>query len=80
MGDCCCKSEEEELSEFETYNDVTFAPQQEDIYKTRPHAMYRNQCIRQEQIFRTKPPCWFGHKCSCPCHQGGVCIFKLNTK
>ena len=81
MGLCFCKSEEE-LSEFETDNDVTFAPQQEDIHKTRVLSMYAPQCKclwypcnRQENIFQTRPPCWYSHKCSCPCHQGGVCLF-----
>ena len=76
MGLCFCKSEDEE-----TDNEVTFAPEQEEIYKTRPRTMYRNQCIRQEPIFQTKPPCWFGHKCNCPCHNGtGICLFKLKSK
>ena len=37
-----------------------------------------------EDIFKTRPPCWFGHRCPCPCHQGsdrgGSCIFKLKAK
>ena len=78
---CCCKSE---LSEFETdtqnNNGVTYAPQQEDIYKTRAHAMYGHQYNRQEQIFQTRPPCWFGHECNCPCHRGGICLVKLKSK
>ena len=31
-----------------------------------------------EDVFKTRPPCMYGHQCSCPCHHGGVCIFKLN--
>ena len=35
-----------------------------------------------EDIFKTRPPCWFGHRCSCPCHNqgGGSCIFKIQSK
>ena len=35
---------------------------------------------KQEQIFQTRPPCWYSNKCPCPCHQGGVCLFKLKSK
>ena len=34
----------------------------------------------REDMFITRPPCWFGHQCSCPCHNGGSCIFKLKSK
>ena len=61
MGMCCCKSKEE-LLEFETDT-------QNNYGVTYP-------CNRQEHIFQTRPPCWSGHQCSCPCHNGGVCIFK----
>ena len=37
-------------------------------------------CIKQEQIFHTCPPCWHGYRCECPCHHGGVCIYKLKSK
>ena len=62
MGNCC-KSEEEEVSEPDTYGNTYNQNNNEDIFKTRP-------------------PCWFGHQCSCPCHQkgGGSCIFKLKSK
>ena len=33
-----------------------------------------------EDVFKTRPPCMYGHQCSCPCHQGGVCLFKLKSK
>ena len=34
-----------------------------------------------DDIFKTRPPCWYGHQCSCPCHNGGgQCIFKLKSK
>ena len=33
-----------------------------------------------EDIFKTRPPCWYGHQCSCPCHNGGECVFQLKAK
>ena len=34
-----------------------------------------------EDMFITRPPCWFGHRCPCPCHIGnGPCIFKIQSK
>ena len=33
-----------------------------------------------EDIFKTRPPCKYGYQCSCPCHRGGSCIFKLKAK
>ena len=33
-----------------------------------------------EDIFKTRPPCMYGYQCSCPCHRGGVCLFKLKSK
>ena len=33
-----------------------------------------------EDVFKTRPPCMYGHQCSCPCHNGGVCLFKLKSK
>ena len=33
-----------------------------------------------EDIFKTRPPCKYGYQCSCPCHRGGVCIFKIKSK
>ena len=66
MGLCCCKQSEEEISETETDN-------QNNYGVTYP-------CIRQEAIFQTRPPCWYGHQCSCPCHQGGKCLFRIKSK
>ena len=33
-----------------------------------------------DDIFKTRPPCMYGYQCSCPCHKGGSCIFKLKSK
>ena len=64
---CCKKDKEEEVNEqVDIYN------QNQNYGITYP--------IKQEQIFKTKPPCWFGHRCECPCHRGGVCLFKLKSK
>ena len=42
---------------------------------------YNQNTYNNEDIFKTRPPCWFGHRCPCPCHQeGGLCIFKLKPK
>ena len=61
MGSNCCKSEEE-ITELDDYNKNTYG----NTY---------NQ--NNEDIFKTRPPCWFGHRCPCPCHIGkGECIFK----
>ena len=68
MGAYCCKDKDkdEEVNEqVDIYN------QNQNYGITYP--------IKQEQIFKTKPPCWFGHRCECPCHNGGPCIFKLKA-
>ena len=33
-----------------------------------------------EDIFIRRPPCWYQHRCSCPCHRGGPCMFKIQSK
>ena len=33
-----------------------------------------------DDIFKTRPPCKYGYQCSCPCHKGGSCIFKIQSK
>ena len=66
MGLHCCKSEEEEITEHDDYNQNTYG----NTYNQN----------NNEDIFKTRPPCWFGHQCSCPCHNGGSCIFKLKSK
>ena len=68
MGAYCCKDKDkdEEVNE------------QVDIYNQNNYGI--TYPIKQEQIFQTRPPCWYSHKCPCPCHNGGPCIFKLKTK
>ena len=69
MGAYCCKNKdtEEEVNE------------QVDIYNQNQNNYGITYSFKQEP-YKTKPPCWFGHQCDCPCHRGGVCIFKLKTK
>ena len=67
----CCKDKKDKDEEVNEQVDIYNQNQNYGI--TYP--------IKQEQIFKTKPPCWFGHKCPCPCHNGtGPCIFKLKSK
>ena len=64
MGSCC--KSEEEITELDDYNKNTYG----NTYNQN----------NNEDIFITRPPCWYGHQCSCECHRGGVCIFKLKAK
>ena len=64
MGNCC--KSEEEITELDDYNKNTYG----NTYNQNNH----------EDIFKTRPPCWYRHQCSCPCHRGGSCIFKLKSK
>ena len=60
-----CCKSEEEITELDDYNKNT----------------YGNNQNNHEDIFKTRPPCWFGHRCPCPCHTGkGQCIFQLKAK
>ena len=68
MGGYCCKSEQGQVSEPDNYNQNTYG----DTYTYNQN--------NHEDIFKTRPPCRYGYQCSCPCHQGGVCLFKLNYK
>ena len=68
MGLYCCKSEEQEITELDDYNKNTYGN------------TYTYNQINNEDIFKTRPPCLYGYQCSCPCHQGGSCIFKLKSK
>ena len=62
----CCRDDHEEVNE------------QVDIYNQNNYGI--TYPIKQEQ-FQTRPPCWYSHKCPCPCHNGtGPCIFKLKSK
>ena len=66
MGLYCCKDESKKE-----------AKEIDDYNQNTYGNTYNN-----EDIFKTRPPCWYGHQCSCPCHQkgGGSCIFKLKSK
>ena len=65
MGVHCCREKHEEIIEPDTYNQNNYG----DTYT-----------FNHDGIFKTKPSCWFGHRCECPCHNGGVCIFKIKSK
>ena len=69
MGSNCCKREQgQEITETDTYNQNNYG----NTYTCNQN--------NHEDVFKTRPPCWFGHQCSCPCHQGGSCIFKLKSQ
>ena len=69
MGGNCCKSEQgQEITEQDNYNQNNYGN------------TYTYNQNNHEDIFKTRPPCWYRHQCSCPCHQGGSCIFKLKSK
>ena len=70
MGIHCCKDkhDEVEVSETDTYNQNNYG----DTYTCNQN--------NHEDVFQTRPPCRYGYHCSCPCHHGGVCIFKLKSK
>ena len=68
MGIHCCKSEQVSESEPDTYNQNNYG----DTYTCNQN--------NHGDIFKTRPPCWYRHQCSCPCHNGGVCIFQLKSK
>ena len=69
MGIHCCKPDEE-ITEPDDYNQNNYG----NTYTCNQN--------NHEDIFKTRPPCWYGHQCSCPCHQkgGGDCIFKIKSK
>ena len=69
MGAYCCKDKDkdEEVNE------------QVDIYNQNQNYGITYPCIKHEP-YKTRPPCWFGHRCDCPCHRGGICLFKLKSK
>ena len=69
MGQLACckdKDKDEEVNE------------QVDIYNQNNYGN-TYPCIKQEP-FQTRAPCWYGHQCTCPCHRGGICLFKLKSK
>ena len=66
MGLHCCKDEsKQEAKEIDDYNQNTYGTYNQN---------------NNEDIFKTRPPCMYGYQCSCPCHRGGLCIFKLKSK
>ena len=67
MRSRCCKNEEQ-VTETDTYNQNNYG----DTYTCNQN--------NYGDIFKTRPPCRYGHQCSCPCHQGGSCLFKLKSK
>ena len=68
MGVYCCKDKNEEITEPDNYSQNNYG----NTYTCNQN--------NHEDVFKTRPPCMYGHQCSCPCHQGGVCIFKLKSK
>ena len=63
MGIRCCKSDDKEENQIVERKFNT---------KTSTYPGDYN-C---DDIYKTRPPCWYGHECSCPCHNGGECVFK----
>ena len=62
MGIFCCKTEDkEEQKVFECVN----------VYETKLCTLEN-----YNDILQIRPPCMYGHKCPCPCHSGGACVFK----
>ena len=62
----CCRDDHEEVNE------------QVDIYNQNQN--YGITYPIKQEPYKTRPPCWYGHQCTCPCHRGGVCLFKLKSK
>ena len=66
MGSHCCKSDEQEITEADNYNQNNYG----DTYT-----------CNHDDIFKTRPPCWYRHQCPCPCHHGeGKCLFLIKSK
>ena len=63
MGTYCCKTENEEEQKLSECVNVYEA-------KTCTIDSYND-------ILKPRPPCMYGHKCPCPCHAGGECVFFL---
>ena len=61
MGVYCCKTENKEEQQISECVNVYEA-------KTCTIDSY-------DDILKTQPPCMYGHKCPCPCHYGGECVF-----
>ena len=41
-----------------------------DVYETNSYTLGN-----YSDILKTRPPCVYGHKCPCPCHSDGKCVF-----
>ena len=61
MGIRCCKSDDKEDNQIVEGKFNTKAFTYPGDYKC-------------DDIYKTRPPCWYGHECSCPCHNGGECV------
>ena len=81
----CCRDDHEEVNEqVDIYNQNNYGntypciKQELKNSKELFNSSFEETKVssKQEPIFQTRPPCWFGHKCDCDCHQGGVCLFK----
>ena len=68
MGNCCKSEEGHEAKEIDDYNQNTYG----NTYTCNQN--------NNEDIFKTRPPCLYGYQCNCPCHKGGSCIFKIQSK
>ena len=44
-----------------------------DVYETKPYTL-----DNYNGILKTRPPCMYSHKCPCPCHSCGGCVFKIS--
>ena len=63
MGLFCCKTEDKDEKQI---------IECENIYKA--HSSTQDN---YNDILKTRPPCMYGHKCPCPCHSGGKCVYKF---
>ena len=70
MGVYCCKDK----------NDVEVSSETENYNQNNYGNTYTCNQNNHEDIFKSRPPCWYRHQCSCPCHQGGKCLFLIKSK
>ena len=62
MGVYCCKTE---TKEEQTLSDCV------NVHEAKTCTI-----DSYNEFLKTRPPCMYGHKCPCPCHSGGECVFK----
>ena len=62
MGVYCCRTEDKGEQDMS---------QCVHVYETKPYTL-----DNYNDILKTRPPCMYGHKCPCPCHSCGKCVFK----